>query len=351
MRKAPERIILGSGYIHLATFEKGAAIPEPQEFCTDDNRYSYIKNGASLEYTNEVQEAKDDMGKVSKTVITSEEATLKAGLMTLIGDTIEKLCDTARVTTSEDGKYRITKVGGIGNRKGAKYVICFHHVDPEDGDIWVMIVGQNQAGFTLQFAPSDATVVDAEFKAMPNLDDEGTLVKYVEEIVGEDAPATHSITQNLTNVSSSLTDTEIDDSEALDATLTADDGFNIGSVTVTMGGTDITSSAYNGLTGKVEIASVTGDVIITAAGTATPTTHTVTQNLTNVTSSFNAATIADGEKLEATLTADADHTLETPTVTMDGTDITSTAWDGDENKVTIDSVTGDVVITATATAD
>ena len=178
MNKAPERIILGSGYIHLATFKKGQTIPEPQEFCTEENRYSYIKNGATLEYTNEIQEAKDDMG----TVITAEEVKLKAGLMTLIGDTIEKLCDTARVSTSEDGKYRKTKIGGVGNRKGAKYVICFHHIDSEDGDIWVMIVGQNHAGFTLSFAPSDATVVDAEFKAMPNLDTEGTLVNYVEEI-------------------------------------------------------------------------------------------------------------------------------------------------------------------------
>lgn len=188
MNKAPERIILGSGYIHLAVFRKGQQIPDPEKFCTDENRYSYIKNGATLEYTNEVQEVKDDMGKVSKTVITSEDVTLKAGLMTLIGDTIEKLCDTARVSVSEDGKYRRTKIGGVGNRKGAKYVICFHHVDPEDGDIWVQIVGQNQAGFTLSFAPSDATVVDAEFKAMPNLDDEGTLVNYVEEILDDVEP-------------------------------------------------------------------------------------------------------------------------------------------------------------------
>ncbi len=185
--KAPERIILGSGYIHLATFAKGQTIPEPYEFCTDENCYSYIKNGATLEYANEISEAKDDMGKVSKTIVTSEEVKLKAGLMTLTGDTIEKLCDTARVSTVQAGdkRYRTTKIGGVGNRKSAKYVICFHHVDPDDGDIWVMIVGQNQAGFTLSFAPSDATVVDAEFKALPNLDGEGTLVNYVEEIKGE----------------------------------------------------------------------------------------------------------------------------------------------------------------------
>lgn len=269
--KAPERIILGSGYIHLATFEKGAEIPEPQDFCTDDNRYSYIKNGASLEYSNEVQEAKDDMGKVSKVIITEETATLKAGLMTLTGNTIDKLCDTARVSTSEDGKYRITKIGGIGNRKGAKYVICFHHVDPEDGDIYVMIVGQNQAGFTLQFAPADATVVDAEFKAMPNLDSEGTLIKFVEEIKGEQpdppAPTTYSLTQNLTNVTSDVTATSINEGDALEATLTADSGYTIDSVTVTMSDTDITATAWDSATSKVTIAEVTGNVVITATAT------------------------------------------------------------------------------------
>lgn len=182
MSKVPERIILGSGYVHLATFDAAATIADPQTFCTEANKYSYIQGGASIEYKIDTSEAKDDMGKVSKTIITSEEVTLKAGLMTLSGNTINSLCDTARVSVDAEKKYRTVKIGGIGNRKGAKYVICFHHVDPADGDIWVMIVGQNQSGFTLSFSPKDATVVDAEFKALPNLDGEGTLINYVEEI-------------------------------------------------------------------------------------------------------------------------------------------------------------------------
>lgn len=268
MDKAPERIILGSGYIHLATFKKGQQIPDPEKFCTDANRYSYIKNGATLEYTNEVQEVKDDMGKVSKTVITSEDVTLKAGLMTLIGDTIEKLCDTARVSISDDGKYRRTKIGGVGNRKGAKYVICFHHVDPEDGDIWVQIVGQNQAGFTLSFAPSDATVVDAEFKAMPNLDDEGTLVNYVEEILDAEDSETYNVEQNLTNVTSSFEGSTVEAGAKFEATLTADADHTIQTPTIIMNGQDVTASAWNGADGTVTIESVTGDITITAAANA-----------------------------------------------------------------------------------
>lgn len=182
-----ERIILGSGYVHIGVFDAKAELPDPETFCTDENLFSYISGGATLEYKPSFYEAKDDMGKVSKTTITEEEATLKSGLMTFCGNTIEKLCDTARVSvrdnkTATGKKIRTVKVGGIGNRKNSKYIIVFHHEDPVDGDIWIMIVGNNQAGFSLSFAKDKETVVDAEFKAMPQ-DKEGTLIGYHEEIV------------------------------------------------------------------------------------------------------------------------------------------------------------------------
>lgn len=87
---------------------------------------------------------------------------------------------------------------------------------------------------------------------------------------------------------------------------------------------------------------------IEATGTPQPGTFTVTQSMTNVTSSFTGATIEDGATLEATLTADNTMTIDTVEVTMGGTDITSTAWDSAESKVTITGVSGDVVITASA---
>ena len=100
--------------------------------------------------------------------------------------TIEKLCETARVSskTVENKDYTVVKIGGIGNANGKRYVICFHHEDKEDGDIWVMIVGNNQAGFQMAFAKDKDTVVDAEVKAMPN-DEDGTLIIYEEEVIGD----------------------------------------------------------------------------------------------------------------------------------------------------------------------
>lgn len=76
-------------------------------------------------------------------------------------------------------------------------------------------------------------------------------------------------------------------------------------------------------------------------------THTVTQNLTNVTSNFSDATVNEGATLTITLTPEETYTLGTVTVTMGGTNITSSAYDA--GVVTIASVTGDIVITAEAT--
>lgn len=175
---ASKRITLGSGKLYLTTFS--GTIPDTDTICTDDNLLGYIKGGATLEYTPSFYEAKDDLGYVTKTIITEEVAILKSGILTFNGNTLNKLCDTARVTEDATKKIRTVKFGGVGNAKRAKYVICFHHEDSIDGDIWVVIVGNNQAGFSLAFAKDSETVIDAEFKCLAQ-DDKGTLIKYIEK--------------------------------------------------------------------------------------------------------------------------------------------------------------------------
>ena len=101
--------------------------------------------------------------------------------MTWCGKTLQKTCSTARVTDDAVTGQRTVKIGGINNYDGKRYVILFVHRDKIKGDISVMIVGNNQAGFTLAFAKDKETVIDAEFKALP-MDDEGTLIEYREEI-------------------------------------------------------------------------------------------------------------------------------------------------------------------------
>lgn len=172
-----EKIVLGSGNVYIMDYAD--AMPTVEEICVEGNRLGYIKGGATLEYTQETYEEKDDLGMVSKIITTEEEAILKMGLLTWNGTTLQKLIDRCKVTEAS-GK-RTTKIGGSGNAQGGYYAICFHQHDEVDGDLWVLIKGRNTAGATLTFAKDEGTVVEPEFKALPH-DDAGTLIELIEEI-------------------------------------------------------------------------------------------------------------------------------------------------------------------------
>lgn len=178
MAKRDKKVItLGSGHIYMTAFSE--EMPTKDVLCTEANRLGYIKGGAALEYTEETYEEKDDLGFVSKIITTSEEALLKCGLLTWNGTTLQKLID--RCQSTEAAGLRTTKIGGAGNAQGGYYAIGFHHEDPTDGDLWILIKGRNTAGATLTFATDNGTVVEPEFKAMPH-DDAGTLIELIEEI-------------------------------------------------------------------------------------------------------------------------------------------------------------------------
>lgn len=75
-----------------------------------------------------------------------------------------------------------------------------------------------------------------------------------------------AITMTLTNVTTSNVIPMADLNGSYTTTLTADNGYTLGTVTVKMGGVDITSTAYSN--GVVTIANVTDNIIITATATA-----------------------------------------------------------------------------------
>ncbi len=177
MRTDPDKITLGSGKAYI--MEYSGAMPEVDAICKEENLLGKIQGGAELSYSTETHEEKDDLGTVAKVVITAEEALLKLGLITFNGDTLAKLADRCKVTTAA-GK-RTVHIGGAGNAQGKEWVVCFHHHDPVDGDIWVMVRGANQAGLTLAFAVDAGSKLEPEIKALP-CDDNGTLITYIEQI-------------------------------------------------------------------------------------------------------------------------------------------------------------------------
>ena len=177
MEKGEARIILGSGKLFMV--EYSGTIPEDATIETEGNRFGYIKNGATLEYKGTPVTVSDDLGIVSRTVLTQEEVLLKTASATINGTMLQKLTPTARVT--EAAGVRTTKIGGIANQDGKNYLVRFLHEDAEGGDVRVTIVGKNQAGFALTFKPDTSESTSLEFKATPQ-DSEGTLVSIKEEI-------------------------------------------------------------------------------------------------------------------------------------------------------------------------
>lgn len=73
---------------------------------------------------------------------------------------------------------------------------------------------------------------------------------------------TYTITNNLTNVTSNNPTASVEENASYSATLTAADGYELDTVTVIMGGTDVTSTVYTN--GVVNISAVTGNVEIVA---------------------------------------------------------------------------------------
>ena len=102
---------------------------------------------------------------------------------------------------------------------------------------------------------------------------------------GTTATMLFSVTQNLTNCSSSYSREVVDGGSAFTATLTADVGYTLSAVSITMGGTDV-SQYYSG--GTINIPSVTGNIVITATAVETAKENLLTMNDGKINKRFNA---------------------------------------------------------------
>ena len=100
-----------------------------------------------------------------------------------------------------------------------------------------------------------------------------------------DTPTFYIVTNKLTNVTNSNATASIMSGNSYTATLTVADGCSMDKVTITMGGTDITSWTYSD--GVVNIESVTGNVVITA----------IAKSPTNITQNGNTLTIMDASSV------------------------------------------------------
>lgn len=94
-------------------------------------------------------------------------------------------------------------------------------------------------------------------------------------------------------------------------------------------------------------ANITSLVSALSSGNTPTTTHyTITNTLTKCTNGNSSSSVAKNTSYIATITPNNGYKLDTVTVTMGGVDVTSTVYNN--GKITINSVTGNIVITATA---
>lgn len=139
----------------------------------------------------------------------------------------------------------------------------------------------------------------------------------IDRTIGYASTVYHSITNTLTNVTTSNDAVAAEDGAAYSATITAADGYTMSSITVTMGGTDITATAYNADTGVISIVAVTGDVVITAKATKAVSYHNLVP--TAVDSSGASAPYTDGLMLGSNgATADNSPFTTTGFIPFDG---------------------------------
>ena len=110
---------------------------------------------------------------------------------------------------------------------------------------------------------------------------------------GDEAVTTYSIVNRLTNAKNSNGANSIVAGASYSASITANDKCNLESVTITMGGVDITASAYSD--GVVTIPSVTGNVVITAVAVADDIEYGEFTNLVPISTVLGGTDIFNGK--------------------------------------------------------
>lgn len=130
--------------------------------------------------------------------------------------------------------------------------------------------------------------------------------------------STKTITYNLSHVTSGNTETSIESGRMYTTEFAVDGGYTINSVVVTMGGEDITSTAYR--SGTITIPRVTGNIVITAS--AVLAAQSITATYTQSGTVYDTATL-DSLKADLAVTANyaggTSETLSSSDYTLSGT--------------------------------
>jgi hypothetical protein len=192
-----------------------------------------------------------------------------------IGDT-----DTGKPSRGQDASVTATNIQnalGFTPANPSAFSLGIH----TDGLVYLFVSGQpvgngielSATGDVIGYVDENNNIVvrgnlaEGTYSVKYEMDD-GTTVDIGDLVV--DNSVYYSVTNNLTQCTNSNAATEAIGGQSYSATITANSGYELSSVKVTMGGEDISASAVSG--DNVSIANVTGNIVITAVATETVAT-------------------------------------------------------------------------------
>ena len=240
--------------------------------------------------------------------------------MSISGQTLKLLNDGKQITTVD-----------IPTGEVPSNVVLYEEIEDEEQETLIPIKSPNGTTYYIAVDNEGALTV------------QNTSGDTVWEGGGSSIEGVYFISNKLTQITTNNNAKNVLEGDSYIATLTPTSGYEISSITVKMGNVDITSTVYSN--GNINITNVTGNIVITAVATKIPVKYTVTNTLSNATNNNSATQVNENTSYIAKITANTGYELNSVTVTMGGTDITSSCYSN--GNINITNVTGNIVITAT----
>lgn len=148
-----------------------------------------------------------------------------------------------------------------------------------------------------------------------------------------------TITNTLNNSTNSNTNTSVEENSRYTCSISPNKGYTISKITLIMGGVDRTSDYVSGTT--IIIPKVTGNIEITVITEIFLETFTITNNLSNATTSNTNTSIKQNSSYSATITPSKNYNILSIIVSMGGTVLNDCV---SNNVITIAKVTGNIII-------
>lgn len=225
---------------------------------------------------------------------------------------IEAICGVAQSDIDKDYELTSFSAGNLRRRTGSDWRGLIDRINSFEGSTFrdKVVSYALQAGVTID-----------DINAIRNGLIDGTPTALVSPY--SDA----TVTRTLTHTSSSNTDNSTEKFQPYETELSAENGYVISSVSVTMNGLDITSSCFSGQ--EVNLL------------------RQITKVLTNCSIDTSRQVVIDGQMYGCTITPASGYEVSdlTVTITMGGVNVSNYYSNG---KIIIPNVTGDIVITAVA---